>query len=76
MKRLIKLVARNCYLHLFLGAVVALSGLLEFGQTLVEDLSSGNIRSGHGVILLGLLHVARALAELVEASDYLNEGLK
>jgi hypothetical protein len=76
MKRLIRALARNCYLHLFLGAVVALSGLLEIGQTLVEDLSSGNIHSGHGVVLLGLWHLARALAELVEASDYLNEGLE
>ena len=76
MKRLIRALARNCYLHLFLGAVVALSGLLEIGQTLVEDLSSGNIHSGHGVVLLGLWHMAKSFSEIVEASDYLKEGLE
>ena len=76
MKRLIRALARNCYLHLFFGAVVALSGLLEVAQTLAEDLSSGNLRSGHGVALLGLVHLLRAIADLLEASDYLNEGLE
>ncbi len=76
MKRLIKGLARNRYCHLFLGAVVAFTGLWEVGDTLWEDFASGEIHGGHGVGLLGLWHLARALAEIVEASDYLDEGLE
>lgn len=76
MKRAIVALACNRYLHLFLGTVVALTGLAEVAATLGEDLLSGKVRGGHGVVLLGLWHMARSLAELVEAADYLKEGLE
>ena len=69
------MLAGNSYLHLFLGAVVALSGLMEIGETLQDDFVNGKFRSGHGVVLLGVWHLFRSLAEIVEASDYLKEGL-
>ncbi|MBT3373019.1 MAG: hypothetical protein HOF91_22380 [Rhodospirillaceae bacterium] len=76
MKRWIRALARNRILHLFLGTVVALTGLWEVGETLGQDLLSGEFHGGHGVVLIGLWHMARALAEIVEASDYLDEGLE
>ena len=76
MKRLIIAFACNRYLHLFLGTMVALTGLAEVAQTLGEDFLSGELRGAHGVVLLGLWHMAKSFSEIVEASDYLKEGLE
>ena len=63
-------------LHLFLGAVVALTGLMEVGETLQDDFVNGNFHSGHGVVLIGVWHLFRSLAEIVESFDYFKEGLE
>ena len=76
MKRFIGALASNRYLHLFLGTMVALTGLAEAAQTLGEDFLSGELRGAHGVVLLGLWHMAKSFSEIVEASDYLKEGLE
>jgi hypothetical protein len=75
MKRAIKAIADNGYAHIFLGVVVAFSGGWEVADTLVEDIKSGHIQSGHGVFLIGIWHILKAVGELVESTDYLSEGL-
>ena len=75
-KKSIIFVARNKYLHLFLGAMTILAGFTEIWDTIREDFISGNIRGHHGVIFIGVIHFFRALAEFVEASDFLKEGIE
>ena len=53
-----------------------LAGFTEIWKTISEDFISGNIRGAHGVIIIGVLHFSRALAEFVEASDYLKESIE
>lgn len=76
MKSVIRFIARNHYLHLLLGIVTACAGVNEAVDTLVDDFLSVNPHSAHGVIAIGLWHVCRSISEIVEASDYLEEGLK
>jgi len=40
-----------------------------------EDFTTGNFHSAHGVVAIGIWHLCRSVSELIEASDYLNEGL-
>ena len=75
MKKWIRVIAGNSYLHTFLGVIVALTGLLEVGETLQDDFVNGKFHSGHGVVLIGVWHVLQSLSEIIEASDYLDEGL-
>jgi hypothetical protein len=74
-KEIILKVAKNKFLHIFLGLVTVYAGFSETWGTLAEDFSSGNIRGGHGVIFVGVLHLLRSISEFVEAADYLEEGI-
>ena len=76
LKELILYVARNKWLHLFLGMVVVFSGLNEVWDTLSEDLVSGNFHSGHGIVMVGLWHFLQSISEIIESADYLKEGLE
>ena len=76
LKELIFFVARNKWLHLFLGMVVVFSGLNEVWDTLAEDLVSGNFHSAHGVVMVGLWHFLQSISEIIESADYLKEGLE
>lgn len=75
MKSIIRSVARNKYLHLFLGLVTVFAGLNEAWDTISEDFTTGNFHSAHGVVAIGIWHLCRSVSELIEASDYLKEGL-
>ena len=53
------------------------SAVSEFGTDLIHDLAHENgngLHVGHGVLLVGMLHVLRAFTEIVEGIDYLREG--
>ena len=75
-KKSIIFVARNKYLHLFLGVMIMLAEFTEIWDTIHEDFISGNIRGHHGVIFIGVIHFSRALAEFVKASNFLKEGIE
>ena len=76
MKSIIRFVAKNKFFHLFLGLVTAGAGIHEVGATIIEDISSGNIHGGHGVVAMGIWHLCKALGDIIEGSDYLEEGIK
>ena len=62
---------------MLLGVVVVGSTVSEFGTDLIHDLAHENgngLHVGHGVLLVGMLHVLRAFTEIVEGIDYLREG--
>ncbi len=68
-------VAKNPYLHLFLGLIVVTAAVGEIWETIIEDLSEGVLRGHHGVAFIGIWHVLRAISEIIESSDYLKEAL-
>ena len=76
MKKWIRVIAGNSYLYTFLGVIVALTGLLKIAETLQDDFVNCKFRSGHGVVLIGVWHLLQSLSEIIEASDYLDEGLE
>jgi len=77
LKRFIKLIFwlfANRYSHMLLGVVVVGSAVGEFGTDLIYDLAHENgkgLHVGHGVFLLGMLHILRPFTEIVEGLDYL-----
>lgn len=56
---------RNPWLELIVGLVLIITGFSEAGETLFDDLSSGNLGSHHGVMLLGLAHALKAVPSLL-----------
>ena len=74
-KEIIPWVAKNKFLHIFLGLITVYAGFSETWETLAKDFSSGKIQGGHGVIFIGVLHLLRSIAEFVEAADDLEEGI-
>jgi hypothetical protein len=74
-KEIILRVAKNKFLHIFLGLMTVYAGFSEVWETLADDFRSANIRGGHGVLFVGVLHLLRSFSEFVEAADYLKEGV-
>lgn len=72
--RLVSFLARNPYAHLFLGGVVLASGIAEAYEAVADDLSSARLRGHHGIILIGIWQLSRAVGEIIESFDYLNEA--
>ena len=52
------------------------SGLYEVGATIFEDITSGNIHAGHGLVTIGLWYLHKLLSDIVEGSDYFMEAIK
>ncbi|NBB84499.1 MAG: hypothetical protein GVY28_13995 [Alphaproteobacteria bacterium] len=54
-----------------LGCAIALivGSLWEVGDTLLTDIASLELSTGHGVLLFGIVHALRSSQELVEARD-------
>jgi hypothetical protein len=76
MMSVIRFISRNKLFHLFLAIVTVGSGLYEVGATVIEDIASGNIHGGHGVVAIGLWHLCKSLSDIVEGSDYFSEAMK
>ncbi len=53
--------ARNPYLELVVGLILMMTGLVEAGESIFEDVSGGDIGAHHGIILLGLAHAFKAV---------------
>ncbi|MDG0995673.1 MAG: hypothetical protein P8O97_00805 [Gammaproteobacteria bacterium] len=75
LRTIILSVAKNKYLHVFLGVMTIYAGFSEISGTLVEDFSSWNFKGAHGVMFIGVLHLLHSLSEFIEAADYLKESI-
>jgi hypothetical protein len=75
-KKIILWIAKNKFLHIFLGLMTLYAGFSETWETIAEDISSGQIRAGHGVIFIAVLQLLRSISEFIEAADYLEDGIK
>ena len=52
---------KNPHLEAIIGIIIMATGLVEAGDTLFEDLTSGNVGAHHGLILLGFAHAFKAI---------------
>jgi|TARA_B100000315_G_scaffold127874_1_gene117586 hypothetical protein len=57
--------AKNPHLEAIIGIVILATGLVEAGDTLVEDITSGNVGAHHGMILLGFAHAFKAIPAIL-----------
>ena len=48
----------------------------EAWETIVEDLSSFNLKAHHGVILIGIVHFLKALEEITEGLEKIDQSQK
>jgi hypothetical protein len=56
---------RNPWVELLLGIVICSTGLMEAGDDMFADITSGNLGAHHGVMLLGLAHAIKEVPVLL-----------
>ena len=54
---------------LFVGLILIISGLIEAYDTVLDDFHRLRVRVGHGVIILGVVHVLASLPEVIEGIE-------
>jgi hypothetical protein len=59
----------NPVTNLVKGIALLLIGLTEASRTFREDIAHGQVRVGHGLIIIGLFSVLDALPHLIEGLD-------
>jgi hypothetical protein len=55
--------------NLLKGIVLLAIGLTEAARTFKEDVTSGRLRVGHGLVIIGLFSILDALPHLIEGLD-------
>lgn len=53
--------AKNPHLEAIIGILIMATGIIEAGDTIFEDITSGDIGAHHGMILLGFAHAFKAI---------------
>jgi hypothetical protein len=51
------------------GLILIASGLIETYDTVLDDLHRLRVRVGHGVVILGVVHVLASLPEVIEGIE-------
>ena len=59
--------ARNPYFGAVVGIVLLLTGLAEAGESIFEDIFSGEVGAHHGIILLGFAHAFKAIPSILSS---------
>lgn len=62
----------NPWLNLVVGIVLILSAFWEIGDTISEDLTSGNFRAAHGILVFGVVTALKALADMFAGLELLD----
>ncbi len=52
---------KNPHLEAIIGIIIMATGIIEAGDTIFEDITSGDVGAHHGMILLGFAHAFKAL---------------
>lgn len=63
----IETAARNPWTEAFIGIVLLITGLADAGESIFEDVTSGNVGAHHGVIMLGMVHVLKAVPSILSS---------
>ena len=53
--------AKNPHLEAIVGLLIMATGYIEAGDTIFEDIGSGEVGAHHGMILLGIAHAFKAI---------------
>jgi len=56
--------------RLGVGLILIASGLIEAYDTVLDDLHRLRVRVGHGVVILGVVHVLASLPEVIEGIEH------
>jgi hypothetical protein len=67
--RAIAAFVENPITNLVKGIALLLIGLLDAARTFREDIASGQVRVGHGLIIIGLFSILDALPHLIEGLE-------
>ena len=67
--RAISAFVENPVTNLVKGIALLLIGLTEASRTFREDIARGQVRVGHGLIIIGLFSILDALPHLIEGLD-------
>jgi hypothetical protein len=67
--RAIAAFVENPVTNLVKGIALLLIGLTEASRTFQEDVASGRVRVGHGLVIIGLFSILDALPHLIEGLD-------
>jgi hypothetical protein len=67
--RAISAFVENPVTNLVKGIALVFIGLTEASRTFREDVAHGQVRVGHGLIIIGLFSVLDALPHLIEGLD-------
>lgn len=59
----------NPVTNLVKGIALLLIGLSEASHTFKEDIAQGQVRVGHGLVIIGFFSILGALPHLIEALD-------
>ena len=65
----IALFVENPVTNLLKGIALLFIGLTEASHTFREDVASGHVRVGHGIIIIGLFSILEALPHVIEGLD-------
>ena len=57
--------AKNPHFDAVIGIVLLTTGIIEAGDTIFEDIVSGNVGAHHGIILLGFVHAFKAVPSIL-----------
>ena len=57
--------ARNPHFEAVVGIVLLATGIIEAGDTIFEDITSGNVGAHHGIIVLGFAHAFKAIPAIL-----------
>jgi len=56
---------RNPWTEACIGIILLTIGLVEAGDSIFEDIASGNVGARHGLILLGLTHALKEVPSIL-----------
>ncbi len=63
--RKIEKIAKNPHLEAIIGIILLATGIIEAGDTIFEDITSGNVGAHHGIIVLGFAHAFKAIPAIL-----------
>ncbi|MEQ8287757.1 hypothetical protein [Thalassospira sp.] len=58
---------RNQWVDASVGFILLFTALSDTGDTLFDDVMSGNVGTSHGVLVLGLAHIIRSIPPVLHS---------
>ena len=56
---------KHPHLEAIIGIVIMATGIIEAGDSIFEDIASGDVGAHHGMILLGFAHAIKAIPAIL-----------